>query len=89
MKTKLRDRETGGIVDCEVEFLDKYDFFVRVPVSQIKPAYTDETRITPIPQNWQFPGDEPKNVIGSSVDDDHFIFYLESDTQTRARLKHL
>lgn len=77
-----------GTVPVDVELIDSYNFFLRVPTEQITPKHEDGT-ITNIPQNWQFPGDEPKNVIGCSTDGTHFIFYVETDTQTRTRVKHL
>lgn len=83
-KTVLRDKVTKGMTDVELEFIDQYLFFFRCPTSQIVPVHMSGI-ITNIPQNWQFPGDEPKSVVGCSIAGEDYIFYLETENQTLTR----
>jgi len=89
MQTQLLDRATGNSVPVTIQNLDLYRFFLRVKIEELKPHYMDSNTLKNFPSNWQIQGIEPLNVIGSSTDGEFFIFYVETEAQTRARITHL
>lgn len=85
----MRDDTMMVEIDVRAESLDKYHFFVRVPVEDITP-FIKAGKIGNIPQAWKFPSEgEAKYVVGSSADDQYFYFYVETEDQTRTRITKL
>lgn len=89
LQTTLRDRTTGNTVPITIQNLDLYRFFLRVHIDELKPHYTEATTITNIGHNWQILTEPPLNVVGVSTDGAFFLFYVETEEQTLARIKHL
>jgi len=89
LKTQLRDRVTGNQVSITVQNIDLYRFFLRTRIDELKPHYLENGSITNNAANWQIMDVEPLNVIGSSHDGEFFYFYVETETQTKARVTFL
>lgn len=85
-KTIMRDDLMKVEVEVRIESLDKYHFFMKVPVEDIKP-FIDAEKIGNLPWAWSFPTKGgPSRVIGSSTDGEFFYFYVETEEQTRTRI---